>query len=46
MSIERFLKQRAVDIVMEGTYVLSNWYDPQGRLRTFDCRATRVSRFG
>lgn len=45
MSIERFLKQRAVDIVMEGTYVLSNWYDPQGKLRTFDCRATRVSPF-
>ena len=45
MSIERFMKQRAVDIVMEGTYVLSNWYDPQGRLRTFDCRATRVSPF-
>lgn len=45
MSIERFLKQRAVDIVMEGTYVLPNWYDPQGRLRTFSCRATRVSPF-
>ena len=45
MSIERFLKQRAVDIVMEGTYVLPNWYDPQGRLRTFACRATRVSPF-
>ena len=45
MSIERFLKQRAVDIMMDGTYVLPNWYDPQGRLRTFDCRATRVSPF-
>ena len=45
MSIERFLKQRAVDIVMDGTYVLPNWYDPQGRLRTFACRATRVSPF-
>jgi hypothetical protein len=45
VSIERFLKQRAVDIVMEGTYVLSNWYDPQGKLRTFSCRATRVSPF-
>ncbi len=44
-SIERFLKQRAVDIVMEGTYVLPNWYDPQGKLRTFACRATRVSPF-
>jgi hypothetical protein len=45
VSIERFLKQRAVDIVMDGTYVLPNWYDPQGKLRTFACRATRVSPF-
>ena len=45
MSIERFLKQRAVDLMMDGTYVLPNWYDPQGRLRTFACRATRVSPF-
>ena len=45
VSIERFLKQRAVDIVMEGTFVLPNWYDPEGKLRTFACRATRVSPF-
>jgi hypothetical protein len=45
VSIERFLRQRAVDIVMDGTYVLPNWYDPQGKLRTFACRATRVSPF-
>lgn len=45
MSIKRFLKQRAVDVVMDGTYVLPNWYDPQGRIRTFACRATRVSPF-
>jgi hypothetical protein len=45
VSIERFLKQRAVDLMMDGTYVLPNWYDPQGRLRTFACRATRVSPF-
>ena len=45
MSIERFLRQRAVDLMMDGTYMLSNWYDPQGRLRTFACRATRVSPF-
>jgi hypothetical protein len=45
VSIERFLRQRAVDIVMEGTYVLRNWYDPEGKLRTFTCRATRVSPF-
>jgi PilZ domain len=45
VSIERFLKQRAVDLMVDGTYVLPNWYDPQGRLRTFACRATRVSPF-
>jgi hypothetical protein len=45
VSIERFLRQRAVDLMMDGTYMLSNWYDPQGRLRTFACRATRVSPF-
>jgi hypothetical protein len=45
VSIERFLKQRAVDLTMDGTYVLPNWYDPEGRLRTFSCRATRVSPF-
>lgn len=45
VSIEKFLKQRAVDIVMEGTYVLPNWYDKDGKLRTFACRATRVSPF-
>lgn len=45
MSIERFLKQRAVDLMMDGTYILPSWYDPQGRLRTFACRATRVSPF-
>ena len=45
MSIKRFLRQRAVDVMMDGTYVLSNWYDPQGRIRTFACRATRVSPF-
>ena len=45
MSIDRFLRQRAVDVAMDGTYVLPNWYDPQGKLRTFACRATRVSPF-
>src|SRR4051812_45576944 len=30
---------------MDGTYMLPNWYDPQGKLRTFACRATRVSPF-
>jgi hypothetical protein len=45
VSIERFRKQRAVDIAMAGSYVLPNWYDPQGKLRSFACRTTRVSPF-
>ena len=43
MSTERFLKQRAVNIAVDGHYTLSNWYDPEGKLRTFRCRTTRVS---
>ncbi|WP_407155641.1 PilZ domain-containing protein [Bradyrhizobium sp. STM 3557] len=45
MSVTRFLKQRAVRIQAPGTYTLPNWYDPEGRLRTFACRTTRVSPF-
>jgi hypothetical protein len=45
MSVARFLKQRAVRIQAPGTYTLSNWYDPEGRLRTFACRTSRVSPF-
>ena len=45
MPIEKFLKQRAVNIVVGGNYTLPNWYDPQGKLRTFACRTTRVSPF-
>ena len=43
VSTDRFLKQRAVNIAVDGHYTLSNWYDPQGKLRTFSCRTTRVS---
>jgi hypothetical protein len=45
VSVERFLKQRAVNVAVEGSYTLSNWYDPQGRPRTFSCRTSRVSPF-
>jgi hypothetical protein len=45
VSIEKFLKQRAVNIAVGGNYTLPNWYDPQGKLRTFACRTTRVSPF-
>ena len=45
MSVERFLRQRAVNIICEGSYQLHRWYDPQGRLRTLACRTTRVSPF-
>ena len=43
MSTERFLKQRAVNVALDGHYTLPNWYDPEGRLRTFACRTNRVS---
>jgi hypothetical protein len=45
VSVERFLKQRAVNIAVEGSYVLPNWYDCEGKVRTFACRTTRVSPF-
>ena len=45
MSVEKFRKQRAVNVVVTGNYTLPNWYDPQGKLRTFACRTTRVSPF-
>jgi hypothetical protein len=45
VPVERFLKQRAVKIAVEGSYILPNWYDCEGKLRTFGCRTTRVSPF-
>ena len=45
MSVDRFLKQRAVNITVNGNYMLHRWYDPQGRLKTYPCRTTRVSPF-
>ena len=45
MPVQDFLSQRAVNVVVGGSYTLPNWYDPQGKLRTFACRTTRVSPF-
>jgi hypothetical protein len=45
VSVEKFLRQRAVKIAVGGNYTLPNWYDRQGKLRTFACRTTRVSPF-
>jgi hypothetical protein len=45
VSVEKFLKQRAVNIAVGGSYTLANWYDRQGKPRTFACRTTRVSPF-
>lgn len=45
MPVQNFLNQRAVNVAVDGHYSLPNWYDPQGRLRTFPCRTTRVSPF-
>jgi hypothetical protein len=45
VPVQDFLNQRAVNVTVDGSYTLPNWYDPQGRLRTFACRTTRVSPF-
>ena len=43
MSVTRFMKQRAVNVTVDGSYTLHRWYDPNGKLRTLACRTTRVS---
>jgi len=45
VPVQDFLSQRAVNVAVDGSYMLPNWYDPQGKLRTFACRTTRVSPF-
>jgi hypothetical protein len=44
-SVATFLKQRAVNIIVGGSYTVPHWYDHQGKPRTFACRTTRVSPF-
>jgi hypothetical protein len=43
VSTELPLKQGAVTIAVAGQYTLPNWYDSNGKLRTFTCRTSRVS---
>ncbi|UPK40034.1 PilZ domain-containing protein [Bradyrhizobium sp. 186] len=45
MSVAEFLRQRAVDVNVSGSYSLHRWYDCEGKLRTFACRTKRVSPF-
>jgi hypothetical protein len=45
VSVKEFLKQRAVSIAVGGQYTLANWFDSQGKPRTFACRTSRVSPF-
>src|SRR3954464_9691996 len=45
VSVEHFLKQRAVNIIVGGSYTVPHWFDRQGKPRTFACRTTRVSPF-
>jgi hypothetical protein len=45
VSIQAFLKQRAVNIAVGGNYKLLNWYDSQGKQRIFACQTRRVSPF-
>ena len=45
VSVEKFLRQRAIKIAVDGSYSLPNWHDREGKPRTFACRTTRVSPF-
>src|SRR3974390_568928 len=46
VSVLKFLSKRAVNIAVNGSYTLQKaWYAPEGKLRTFPCRTTRVSPF-
>lgn len=45
MSVSEFLRQRAVEVTVSGSYSLPRWYDCEGKLRTFACRTKRVSPF-
>jgi len=45
MSVSEFLRQRAVDVNVSGSYSLHRWYDCEGKLRAFACRTKRVSPF-
>ncbi|TQF37232.1 pilus assembly protein PilZ [Bradyrhizobium sp. UNPF46] len=45
MSVAEFLRQRAVDVSVNGSYSLPRWYDCEGKLRSFACRTKRVSPF-
>jgi len=46
VSVQAFLRQRAVNITVNGSYSLRRrWFDADGKLRSFACRTTRVSPF-
>jgi hypothetical protein len=45
VSVKEFMKQRAVNLAVGGQYTLANWFDAQGKPRTFACRTSRVSPF-
>jgi len=45
MSVSEFLRRRAVEVSVSGSYSLPRWYDCEGQLRTFACRTKRVSPF-
>lgn len=45
MSVAEFLRQRAVEVTVDGSYSLPRWYDCEGKLRNFACRTKRVSPF-
>jgi hypothetical protein len=45
VSVKEFLGQQAVNVAIGGHYTLANWFDAQGKPRTFACRTSRISPF-
>jgi hypothetical protein len=45
ITVEKFLQRRAVNVIVAGNYTLANWFDQEGKPRSFACRTRRVSPF-
>jgi hypothetical protein len=45
ITVEKFLQRRAVNVIVAGNYTLTNWFDQEGKPRSFACRTRRVSPF-
>jgi hypothetical protein len=45
VSVKQFLRQRAVNVAVDGQYKIANWFDAEGKPSAFTCQTRRVSPF-